>query len=99
LSVEPDLSIYGVMTMEELIANSPATFVRRYPAMLIGLFAVLALVLAATGLYGVISYSVSQQTREVGIRLALGASPRDILKLVIGRGLVLTVGGLARALP
>ncbi len=97
-AIEGDLSIFGVMTMEELIAGSPATFARRYPALLIGLFAVLAVVLSATGLYGVISYSVSQQTRELGIRLALGANRRDILKLVMGQGVVLAASGLGLGL-
>lgn len=98
MAIEGDLSIYNVQTMDELIAGSPATFARRYPAILLGLFAGLAVILSATGLYGVISYSVSQQTRELGIRVALGAARRDILKLVMVRGVVLAAGGLGAGL-
>jgi putative ABC transport system permease protein len=83
------------MTMEELINNSPSTFLRRYPALLIGAFAAIAIALAATGIYGVVSYSVSQRTHEIGIRLALGAAPRDIMRLIARSGLRLALAGMA----
>jgi putative ABC transport system permease protein len=67
---------------------------RRYPFYLIGSFATLALVLATTGLYGLISYSVMQRTREVGIRMALGAQRRDILKLMIRQGVIAATTGV-----
>ncbi|HVF90071.1 MAG TPA: ABC transporter permease [Blastocatellia bacterium] len=94
-SLDRDVPVYGVRTMEQLIEGSNATFLRRYPALLIGLFAAVALVLAALGIYGVISYSVSQQTHEIGIRMALGAQKLDILKQVVGRGMTLALLGVA----
>ena len=90
--------MFDALTMERIMANSPATFLRRYPALLIGLFAVIALLLAAVGIYGVVSWTVTQQTHDIGIRMALGAQSRDILKLVMGQGLALTGCGLLTGL-
>jgi putative ABC transport system permease protein len=80
--------------MEQIISQSPSVFLRRYPSFLIGSFAMLALILAIVGLYGLISYSVSQRTREVGIRVALGAQPRDVIRLIVGEGARLTLIGI-----
>ncbi|MGB7023824.1 MAG: ABC transporter permease [Candidatus Acidiferrales bacterium] len=83
------------ITMDGIIAQSPSVFLRRYPSYLIGSFAGLALILAMIGLYGLISYSVSQRTRELGIRIALGAQERDVMRLVMGQGARLAVIGVA----
>jgi putative ABC transport system permease protein len=97
-ALDRDLPIYGVQTMERMIAESPSTFLRRYPALLIGLFAVVAAALAVIGIYGVVSYSVAQRTHEIGIRMALGASKRDILKLVVGQAAGLMAAGVGGGL-
>jgi putative ABC transport system permease protein len=94
-SLEPDVALFNVRPMEELIGNSPAAFMRRFPALLIGIFAGVALLLASIGIYGVVSYSVSQQTHYIGVRMALGAQGSDILKMVLKQGLVLALAGVA----
>jgi putative ABC transport system permease protein len=80
--------------MPELISASPAAFMRRFPAILIGVFAGLALLLSSIGIYGVVSYSVSQQTHHIGVRMALGARAIDILKMVLKQGLLIAVAGI-----
>jgi putative ABC transport system permease protein len=94
-TLEPDVALFNVRPMEELIGNSPAAFMRRFPALLIGIFAGVALLLASIGIYGVVSYSVSQQTHYIGVRMALGAQGSDILKMVLKQGLVLALAGVA----
>ena len=93
--LEPDVAIFNVNPMTELIGNSPAAFMRRFPALLIGIFAGVALLLASIGIYGVVSYSVSQQTHHIGVRMALGAQAADILRMVLKQGLTLAVVGIA----
>ena len=93
--LDPQLAMIQPFTMDQIIAQSPSVFLRRYPSYLIGSFAALALVLAIVGLYGLISYSVAQRTRELGIRIALGAQQEDVMRLVLSEGGRLTFLGVA----
>ena len=92
LSLDSELPVYSVQSMESVLADSIAP--DRFLAMLLGTFAALALVLATAGLYGVISYSVSQRTQEIGIRMALGAGREGVLRLVVGEGVKLALIGI-----
>jgi putative ABC transport system permease protein len=97
-TLEPDVAIFNVNAMEQLISNSPAAFMRRFPALVISIFAGIALLLASVGIYGVVSYSVSQQTHCIGVRMALGAKSSDILKMVLKQGLTLALAGMGLGL-
>ncbi|MFZ0923341.1 MAG: FtsX-like permease family protein, partial [Candidatus Acidiferrales bacterium] len=87
-----DQTIYDVETMEEIASESMSS--QRFPMMLLGAFAVLALVLASIGIYGVISYSVTLRIHEIGVRMALGAEKHRIFRMVIGQGLRLALAGM-----
>jgi len=95
-ALDPDLPLYNVLTMEARVGESLAR--RRFSMLLLTLFACLALALAAIGTYGVMAYLVSQGTREIGIRIALGATPGRILHLVISKGMTIALSGLALGL-
>jgi len=95
-SIEPNLAVTSVESMADVFGGS--LFAARMGAMLLAIFGLLALVLAAVGLYGVMSYSVSRRTREIGIRMALGAGTGNVLRLVLKEGMMLVGGGVAAGL-
>jgi ABC-type antimicrobial peptide transport system permease subunit len=91
-AVDRDLPVFGERTMTQVAAESVSR--RKFAMQLVGLFGVLALLLAGVGIYGVIAYSVTQRTREIGIRVALGASSSAILRWVLREGMILTIAGV-----
>jgi putative ABC transport system permease protein len=91
--IDPSLPVSSIRTMDDVLSTAQAR--PRFLTLLLTFFAGIALVLASVGIYGVISYSVAQRTSEFGIRVAMGASPRDVLGMVLGQGLILGVTGVA----
>lgn len=93
--VDPGISTYGLRTMRSIIDNTPAAYLHRSSAWLVSGFALLALLLGAAGLYGVIAYSVSRRTREIGVRMALGAQPWAVHRLIFKEAARLIAAGIA----
>jgi putative ABC transport system permease protein len=94
--IDPEIPVFNVRTAEELLSGSVSQ--PRFRALLLGTFAALAMLLAAMGIAGVVSWSVVQRTREIGIRVALGAQPRDVLRMVMGQGLAAVLVGVVLGL-
>jgi putative ABC transport system permease protein len=96
-AIDPDLPLYNIKPMDKLITESITGVA--YVAAMMAVLGVIALVLASVGVFGVMSYSVSERAHEIGIRMSMGAQTKDILRLVLGSGMLLTVLGLAIGLP
>lgn len=92
-AIDKDQPVFDIMTMDQRLTKSVAS--SRFVMLLLGSFSVLALGLAAVGLYGAMSYLVTQRTQELGLRMALGASRTDVFKLVVGKGMSLALIGIA----
>jgi ABC-type antimicrobial peptide transport system permease subunit len=90
--LDPELPFFGVETMQERIDESLTQ--RRVPLVLLGVFAVVALFLAVVGIYGALAYTVTQRTREIGIRMAMGSDPGHVFRGVVAQGLGVTAAGL-----
>ena len=97
-SVSPELTILPIRTLGSIYAQAPRMFVRSFPAFVLTVFAISALLLACVGIFGVVSYAVEERTHEFGIRLAVGADRGDIVKLVLRRTLPALLGGMAAGL-
>jgi len=95
-SLDSDQPIYNIRTMEEIRGESVAP--QRLNLTLLTIFAGIAFVLAIVGIYGVMSYAVTQRTHEIGIRMAIGAQPRDVFKMILGQGMMLTIIGMVAGL-
>jgi putative ABC transport system permease protein len=95
-SINPNVPVYDVQTLDQLLSNSLGP--RRFTMFLLGCFAGLALLLACVGLFGVMAYLVSQRSHEIGVRLALGAHPGNIFRLIVGRGMQLALVGVGLGL-
>jgi predicted permease len=95
-AVDPTLPVFAVRTMDEMIAKSVAQ--RRFAMQIVGMFSLAAMILAALGIYGVMAYSVSQRTHEIGVRVALGAQSSDILRMTVGSGMSLVAYGVGAGL-
>ena len=92
-AIDPTVPVFDVNTFDDLISNSLGS--RRFNMYLLGCFAVVAVVLACVGLFGVLAYLVAQRTRDIGVRMALGADRADVFRLIVWQGLSLAAGGAA----
>jgi len=93
--IDSEVPVYAIASMAQIISESPTILLRSYPAYLLGAFAGLALLLAVLGLYALLAYSVAQRTRELGLRMALGAQQKDVLRLILNSGVRLALIGAA----
>jgi putative ABC transport system permease protein len=96
-AVDPDLSLFNIKPLDKVISDSIVGIA--YVAVMMGILGIIALVLASVGVYGVMSYAVSERTNEIGIRMAMGATANDIQRLVLGKGALLTLIGMGIGLP
>lgn len=97
-NLAPDLPIFDAETMEQALAGANGYFVYRFGATMAGVMGLIGLILAVVGVYGVMSFSMAQRTREIGIRMALGANRRDVLRLVLRQGLTIVIAGVVAGL-